>query len=385
MIGKKEEIKVIDKSDKEPLVEPVDNFAILKQDVDNGRAGKNKGIPMGFDRLNSYIGLRKKMYFLLGGNAGSGKTSALDSAFILNPVEWILSDENRKKQKLHIIYRSMERSRSYKLGKWVSRRIFMDTGRILSLGKLLGWTGRLDDDDYKLFLSYKPYINEICKIIHIIDGPENPIGITAQIREHALAHGTVKKLDKYNSMYVPNDPDVVTMVVVDHIGLLKTTKDYPTKKAAIEKLSVELRRARDFYGYTPVVVSQFNRSISNITRIKNGDVEPQLEDFKDSAQTQEDCDVALSLFDPMRYKVEDPGGYDLSLLRDAFGAKYFRSIRILKNSYGSDDVRIGLGFLGSLGMFKELPRMKDMTDDMYESVTNKTFFMKEGGDSGSDY
>ena len=66
------------------------------------------------------------------------------------------------------------------------------------------------------------------------------------------------------------------------------------KKAAIDKMSDELRYARDFYGYTPVVVSQFNRDIANPMRLKNGDVEPQLEDFADSSQTQNDADVVLT-------------------------------------------------------------------------------------------
>jgi hypothetical protein len=30
-------------------------------------------------------------------------------------------------------------------------------------------------------------------------------------------------------MYVPNDPNTVTIVVIDHIGLLKTTKDLQQK------------------------------------------------------------------------------------------------------------------------------------------------------------
>jgi replicative DNA helicase len=140
-------------------------------------------------------------------------------------------------------------------------------------------------------------------------------------------------------------------------------------------MSAELRYARDFFGYTPVVVSQFNRDISNIMRIKNDDVEPQLDDFKDSATTQEDADVVLALFDPMRYKVEDPSGYKLEKLKDEYGAKYFRSLRIIKNSYGEDDIRIGLGFLGQVGMFKELNRMKDMTESDYESVVNKSWFL----------
>jgi hypothetical protein len=112
-------------------------------------------------------------------------------------------------------------------------------------------------------------------------------------------------------------------------------------------------------------------------RLKNGDVEPQLEDFADSSSTQNDADVVLALFDPMRYKVEDPSGYDLNKLRDEFGAKYFRSLRLIKNSYGEDDVRIGLGFLGQIGMFKELPRQRDMLDEDYFSITNKSFFLNK--------
>jgi replicative DNA helicase len=162
--------------------------------------------------------------------------------------------------------------------------------------------------------------------------------------------------------------------VIDHIGLLKNCKTQPTKKESIDKMSDELRYARDFYGYTPVVVSQFNRSISNPMRIKAGDVEPQLEDFSDSSSTQNDADVVLALFDPVRYNVEDPSGYDTNKLRDAFGAKYYRSLRLIKNSYGEDDIRIGLAFLGCVGMFKELPRKKDITDEDYEAVTDKTYF-----------
>jgi hypothetical protein len=111
-------------------------------------------------------------------------------------------------------------------------------------------------------------------------------------------------------------------------------------------------------------------------RIKSGDVEPQLEDFKDSSQTKDDADVVLALFDPMRYKVADPSGYDLNRLKDDYGAKYFRSLRLIKNSYGEDDLRIGLGFLGQIGMFKELPKRKDITDVDYQSITNKSFFIQ---------
>jgi len=351
-------------------------FKLLKEEVDKGLAGRNGGIPMGFDRLNRYVGIRRSMYYLIGGLTGSGKTSFIDDAFVLNPVDWALSKEGRESGiKVKVWYRSMERSQTYKLAKWTCRKIFQEEGVIIPVNKLLGWTSKMTKDEHDLFLKYEDYMNELMEIVTIIDGPENPVGIAKELKSYALERGEIKQLDTYNKIYVPNDPNEITLVVLDHIGLLKCTSAQPTKKQAIDKMSDELRYARDFYGYSPVVVSQFNRSISNPIRIKNGDVEPQMEDFADSSTTQNDSDICMALFDPMRYKVEDPSGYDLNKLKDEFGGKYFRSLRVIKNSYGEDDIRIGLGFLGQIGMFKELPRRRDITESDYQSVINKSFFL----------
>ena len=352
------------------------NFELLKEEIQAGLDGRNAGIPMGFNRLNRYIGIRKRIYTLVGGLTGSGKTSFVDDAYVLNPFDWFISQDNPK-IKLKIIYRSMERSRTYKFAKWISRKIFYDYGIIIPVGKMLGWTDKMTKDEHDIFLTYKEYMEKMEEVITIIDGPENPVGIAKELKEYALRNGKIEQLDQHNKMYIPNDENVITLVIIDHIGLLKTTKDLSTKKQVIDKMSDELRYARDFFGYSPVVVSQFNRDISNPIRIKNGDVEPQLEDFKESSQTQDDADVILALFDPMRYKVADPSGYDLNKLKDEFGAKYFRSVRLIKNSYGEDDIRIGLGFLGQVGMFKELPKRKDITDSDYQSVVNKTFFLNK--------
>lgn len=353
------------------------SFDKLKEEVDKGLSGKNGGVPMGFDRLNRYIGIRKSMYYLVGGLTGSGKTSFIDDAFVLNPVDWALSKQGQASGvSVKIWYRSMERSRTYKLAKWVSRKIFVDYGITIPVPKLLGWTDKMTSDEHDLFLAHREYVEQLSEMVTIIDGPENPVGIAKDLKKYALERGTIEEVDEYNKIYVPNNPNEITIPVIDHIGLLKLTKDQPTKKQAIDKMSDELRYARDFYGYSPVVVSQFNRDISNPIRIKNGDVEPQLEDFADSSQTQNDADVVLALFDPMRYKVADPSGYNLDKLVDQYGAKYFRSLRLIKNSYGEDDVRIGLGFMGQIGMFKELPRKKDITDSDYESVINKSYFLR---------
>jgi hypothetical protein len=46
------------------------NFRRLLHEIKRGIEGKNKGIPMGFHRLNKYIGIRKAMYYLIGGLTG---------------------------------------------------------------------------------------------------------------------------------------------------------------------------------------------------------------------------------------------------------------------------------------------------------------------------
>jgi len=390
--NKKQDDTHDDEHDEKIPIRDIDsNFEKLRKEILKGMAGGNKGIPMGFNRLNRYIGIRKTMYYLIGGLTGSGKTSFIDDAFILNPVDWYLENKDKTPIKLKIVYRSMERSRTYKLAKWVARKIFLDTAVEIGVSKLLGWTDDLTEEELVLFDKYKSYMDEMESIVEIIDGAENPIGVANDIKEYALKNGKIVKtpvVDNsgklvfnssgnkiYHSEYVPNDPNLITIIVIDHIGLLKLAKGYNTKKAVIDKMSDELRYARDFYGFSPVVVSQFNRSIANPMRIKAGDVEPQLEDFKESANTQDDADVIMALFDPVRYKVEDPSGYDLNALRDEYGAKYFRSLRLIKNSYGEDDIRVGLAFLGNMGIFKELPRKRDITDADYESVVNKSFFL----------
>ena len=353
------------------------SFELLKTEVDKGLSGKNGGIPMGFDRLSQYVGIRKSMYYLIGGNTGSGKTTFVDDAFVLNPLDWALSKEGKKSGvTVKVWYRSMERSRTYKYAKWVTRKIFLDHGVTIPVKILLGWTGTMTHDQHDLFLMYESYLNALEENIIIYDGPENPVGIAKELKAYAESKGKIEKLDKYNNIYIPDNPNEITIVVLDHIGLLKTTKDQPTKKEAIDKMSDELRHARDFYGFSPVVVSQFNRSISNPIRLKNGDVEPQLEDFAESSSTQNDSDVVMALFDPMRYKVADPSGYDLDKLKDEYGAKYFRSLRVIKNSYGEDDLRVGLAFNGEMGIFKELPRRKIITEEDYISVVNKSYFLK---------
>jgi hypothetical protein len=86
-------------------------------------------------------------------------------------------------------------------------------------------------------------------------------------------------------------------------------------------------------------------------------------------------DVVISLFQPSRYKTNDASYNNVSKFISPEGADCFRSVKILKNTYGESDLRIGMAFHGSTGTFKELPKPKHMEEFDYESLFTGQYFL----------
>ena len=360
------------------------DFDDLMSDLNDGIAGRNGGLPMGFQRLNNHITLRKANNYLVGGFTGTGKTGFVDDAFVLNPVMYHLN--NTDSTPIEVVYWSMERQKRFKLMKWISRKMFLDHGVLIPVKRLMGWCNPIDritPDEKTMFESHRGHIDTILSKIHIFDqsSDHNPTGFRNEMRKFFEARGTIRERVPASEgnppvprLYIPHDPNKIILIVKDHLGLIRKEKNLNFKKEIIDKVSEDDRYFRDFYGASNVHISQFNRDIANPTRLKNGDVEPMLEDFKDSGSTQEDADVVISLFDPSRYKVPDPSRYDLDKLTHQGDLKY-RSIKILKNSYGVANIRIGMGFQGATGMFKELPHLDQMNDNIYNDIRSDVFFL----------
>ena len=115
------------------------------------------------------------------------------------------------------------------------------------------------------------------------------------------------------------------------------------------KRKIELRNK---YELTAILISQFNRDISDVSRHKqNKELRPQLEDFKETSATADDADIVLAPFNPNRYDIAKYKEYDLSA---SFNAKILRWLFVLKNRGGKADVSIALRLLGECGYFEEL-------------------------------
>lgn len=350
------------------------SFDLLNVEVLAGMEGRNSGIPMGFDRLNKYIGIRKRIYTLLFGATGSGKSAFCHSAYILNPFDWWLLNKNKTPIKLRIILFSMERSKMYTIAKWVSRRIFLENNILIPIPKLLGWwETKLSSDEHDLFTMQKDYINELCEVCEIVEGSQNPTGIYKYVKDYAEKNGKIEQISEYKKIYIPNNENHIVIPIVDHLGLTRPEKSM-NKKEAIDKVSEYFQMFRDFYSYTPVAVSQINRDLSNPIYQKMDSFEPNLDQVKESGKPSEDSDCVISLFQPYRYKTTDLSYNINNFIDQSTGGDYFRSIKILKNTYGESDLRVGMGFMGSTGIFKELPKAKDMEFFNYDTLFNNSFF-----------
>jgi len=366
-------------------------FNSLKQDIENGIKGENKGINIGLPKLGRYANLRRHFMILLFSTTGAGK-SALSDYMMLNACKSYIDNPMGLKPKFILF--SMERAAKLRITKWISYFIFQDTDVEIQVPKILGWWGeKLSPKEHELVLKYEEYINLLLsEYIDIYDGAKTPKEIWKIMKDTLEENGEYKEEKVYNptldtyktyKKYYYNNNNLVIIPIIDHGNLTKTTQELPSKKSAIDKLVTMMQEFRDNEGCCVIWVSQVNRAISGVSRTKDGgEHELTNEDVKESGDIVDATDLSLALFDPAKYKQTSKTGYDpIKFIDKSNGNNNFRSIQVLKSSYGSDGVRIPLAFNGFCGEFAELPKKIDLTDkeldELYTNVINKKYFKQK--------
>lgn len=281
---------------------------------------------------------------------------------------------------------SMERSKILRIAKWLSFIVFINEGEEIQLPKMLGWwDDKLTKQEHALIKKYEDYLNQLLNdFITIHEGAKTPNEIYKIMKDHYEENGEYGDeiiKGKRHRVYLQNDIKKVVIPAFDHGNLTKTTQELPIKKQAIDKLVAMTQGFRDLENSAPIWISQVNRSISGLTRAKDGEYELMLDDCKESGDIADASDLAISLFNPLKFGQSSKTGYNPNdFLDTSNGANYFRSAQILKSSYGADDLRIPLAFNGFCGQFKELEKRKDLSDEQYRervrTVLSKEFFLE---------
>lgn len=364
----------------------------LLDQIEAAYSGKVSTIPFPYEGIGEFVELAKNTTYTILGETGSGKSSLAQNLFINPLIDWYL-DTKPDNVKLSIIYFGMERKMYQYTARWLSRKIFLEQGIDLSPKKILG-----KNKKYQMVPHERKMVEECSKIFDTweeddlfipFEGSKNPTGIGKWLDAFAEKHGIVHHKDTTDKSvenilatktYKPNHPNHIVFIVTDHAGLVGAEKETDGAKSKVDKFSKIMREARDIYGWSPVIVQQMNRGLSDINRQRMGELEPKLSDANDTSGTSFDSDVVFALYDPFRHTLNgDPGnkgGYELKQFRDSKFRTYYRSLHILKNSFDSSNMYFPMAFEPVRGLFKTLPKKQDITANIYKEVLSGQFFLQ---------
>lgn len=327
--------------------------SVIEQ-IKKGREGDNEGLPMGLPKLEGVIdGILPSTYYLVAGSTGSGKTSNVLYSFIYRPLMDNINTKNFK-----IIYLSLEMKAEELFLKLLSIYIWEKYNKKISYKELLSRKRgyKLPDEDFKIVEECTPWMERLEEVITVYDKTLNADKMYAYLIGELSKYGQFQETET-RKIYVPNNPKQITLVVLDHILLLRKSKGR-TKKEEIDLASNYLITLRNRCGISPVVVMQVNRNAANIERKKLSLEEFKIEDLKESGTPSEDANVVLAIFDPHKEKLATYRGYKINKgLEDRI-----RSIIILKNRFGVCDLAIPVAFYGECNVFQELPKPEEIND-----------------------
>lgn len=339
-------------------------FNKVISNIDEGMRGLNRGLPMGLDRTTTIINdVQRGRYDLVAAKTSVGKTAFVDQCYVTNPLEYVLGPEGQAQNiKYDCLYFSLEISAEDKLTKLLARKLYDETGIVTGSSVLLSrGQNELNPEIRQHLDTYADHFEKFEEYVHIMDEYTTSEAIHNKIMEFANENGTFTR-EKGRFVYTPHHPNHYVLLIVDTINLVEPM-DRQTLKQAIDALSKKFIWFRNVCKYTPVVVQQYNAEISDPRRIQTGRVEPIGDDLEDSKRTSKDCNTYLSLFDPLDMGLSRHRGYDIKRMKGNF-----RQLQVIKNRDGERGSRVGLKFGGAVGLFEEIPRPKEMTDQDYNNV-----------------
>jgi hypothetical protein len=325
----------------------------LLTQITNGRDGSNWGYSMGLKKLEAIVdGVCKQTYTLLFAGSGCGKSNLMMYAYIYRPLMEHLDDDN-----FFVYLFSLEMKAEIILAKLLCIYIFEKYHIEISFKELLSKKRnyKLPDEYYRIVLECMPWLKKVESKLKIFDKGANADTIYAKLKEDLEEKGKFEEQGT-RKIYYPNNPNLTYLVVVDHMGLLRT-KAGRTKKQEIDLLSNYFVYLRNTCGISPLAIMQSNRDQTSSARRQLGMYLPQMSDVKETNVPYEDSDITLAIYNPNSDKRKTHNDYDIVQFGDTF-----RSIVCIKNRYGESNVEDNCAFYGKSNIWVELPKAQEIFD-----------------------
>ena len=329
----------------------------LKEEIARGKLGLNTGIPFsGFTTLSKHIkNIQQGRYDLIFAGTSIGKTAFVNSTYVYGAIEYLQNNPGYVHD-LEIIYYSLEIPPQDQIAKHIASLIWKNHGILTSIDEIKSKGDMEISPEVELLIGeYEVKMNEIQDKYLFYRSNLNPDFLYKDLMGYAEKRGTVVRDDNdFIIDYVPNNPSLITLIIIDHIGLIDLGK-YSSLKEAIDKISKTLVFFRNKFNFSPVVISQINRGSEQMDRRDGDSWMPMLSDIKNTGNVAEDSNTIIGLASPFYLGVEKCLGYDISKFRDRY-----RLAKILKNRDGQAQLNISFLFIGEYGGYYQLPKADEL-------------------------
>jgi replicative DNA helicase len=352
----------------------------LKHQIERGKEGLNTGIPFqGFDSLSDHIkNIQQGRYDLIFAGTSVGKTAFVNSAYVYGAIEFLQNNPGYI-HNLEVIYYSLEIPPENQIAKHIAGLIWRDYGILTTLDEILS-RGKMSirPEIEQLIPMYEEQMQEIQDKYLFFRSALNPDYLYKDLMGYAESRGKViKNKEGIIVEYIPNDPSLITLIVIDHIGLVDLGK-YGSLKEAIDKISKSLVFFRNMFNFSPVVVVQINRSSEQMDRRENDNWLPMLSDIKNTGNLSEDCNTAIGLTSPFYYSVDKCLGYDITKYRNRY-----RVAKVCKNRDGDVNLLVSFLFIGEIGSYTQLPRAEEQIGKPTELKRIDEYYAKQHNKNGN--
>jgi hypothetical protein len=242
------------------------------------------------------------------------------------------------------------------MAKHIAALIWQDHGILTSIDEIKSKGDmEISPEVEMLITEYEEKMDEIQEKYLFYRSNLNPDYLYKDLMGYAEKRGKViRDENEFIIDYIPNDPSLITLIIIDHIGLIDLGK-YASLKEAIDKISKTLVFFRNKFNFSPVVISQINRGSEQMDRRDGDSWMPMLSDIKNTGNVAEDSNTIIGLASPFYLGVEKCLGYDISKFRDRY-----RLAKILKNRDGQAQLNISFLFIGEYGGYYQLPKADEL-------------------------
>lgn len=325
----------------------------LKDQIERGKQGLNTGIPFyGFTTLSDYImNIQQGRYDLVFANTGVGKSAFVNNTYVFGAINFLEANPNYIHD-LEIISYSLEIKPEDQIAKYLASLIWQDYGILTDINEIKSkGNNKIRPEIEELIDSYSEKLEKLQSKYIFYRNSLTPDFLWKDIMGYAESRGTVIRDQDNNPIdYIPNNPNLITLIIIDHIGLIGLNDKYPTLKDGIDKISKRLITFKNIFNFSPVVISQINRSSEGMDRRDNNNWMPLRSDIKNTANLSEDAETIIGLANPWDLGIDKCLGYDINKYKDRY-----RLAKIVKNRDGKSNLTSSFLFVGEYGGFYQLP------------------------------